>query len=1807
MVPLVIRALLDSTDATPTSFFIQIGAADLPALRYNGDKLAWRDKCHMLETYLEDKHALAAAIFTGEVTQVMAMQTGHEGKFLLANRALASFLLRVIDHKEGSNGEALVKQILSKVRDHTLPDKCGDELKAYLDSRAEFVSEADQREALIALKALRMTSSMTREQVEAFGITLRDLYDRCGHTDKGEMGSLIVTLAGKMPSDLKAEAKQLRTQLAMQSTFNCVAPDYDAMLLLISDIIVNARLDSRESGPAAHTASKLSTPGGAADPRDSEIKRLTALLAAGQGAAALAAGGVRRVGPPPPGKDKMCLNCGSKDHEHPECTLASCSCCGKRWCGALRGLPCCVCSRTVLHDTREDVYGRPPSENFKAMCERARSKQQKASANVAVTPAPADDDLAQHYGELQLGPGRGGGSSISFNFVTSAPRDRETKPPIGGIDMSRFTIENGDSEKDFTDPMDGGAAGNLLILGGCTAGNSDKSAPLESAPLDGTTTAADVAPANGMPACVLQASTPAHTRPASESSTASFVLPSLETSREGGSLQQKVTPSPLEMVSNARVAEFNLPAASLTEVLWQSLSFGASVVSLSPAPQVMLVNGNHTIPILLDSGASDSVFRSPELLRGAKQAASVHDSIGVGNAAHPILVNGEARPVLLLCGAEEVVPLAVFGLVAPTFARDIISTGQLFDVCGVRCAMDDVMELVTPEGKTVPIRREDSRLFVVDVLIPSDEQAHALVARAVHADEMILLWHARMCHSARSAARFIAGTEGHGLTHVSPRGLQTINECSVRKGAQQKASPTHSTAVLSKAAAPGHRLVFDGWGPYGTPCVATGHTYVMVSGDEFTSLPLAGSTLHHRAADWLSFLDGNIAYYMTWGHQVLSVRADGAGEFQAEEWSAGLAARKVSREMSAAHEKDGIGLAECIVRLGQEKMRAFMGRSSLNKGFVILAYLYAIHVLQFFVRRGDSCCRLAAVTGSHKEQLKRLKIFGCVMDGRISPECRSDKGSKVTRRGLFVGIKQGHFMLFAAGKMWLVQNDATFYEGGMLRVGLAPKQLLVDSSMQTTSGDESAGSPQRSTVQDEPELALDPDDVDGPRPDGGQFNLRSRARAAFALALYDIECQEQIAEMGSAAGASRAFASYAHTSSPADAAATTATLGLPGMKVQPEAQSYASAISGGRMVQLLGPQGAYEMFQPKGYGNSERCADAPAWRTAREVHLASICKLGRITIVPRRAAAGETVYKGHWVFDIKVHKDSGWLDKLKARYVVNCSEWELEWDCFSGASPDEFVMIVIGYAAVARRITFKYDVCDAYQTQAWPDGKPRFAEMPPGSVEYDADGTPMVMQFNAAFWGFPPSGNILDCKMVSTWTGMGAKEICSAPRVYTLRSEGECAHAITHVDDGFVSVVKMETAHYIISKLESGFGGKGSIKVSFSPEAYKAMSLAWGPGVVTLRLTGMVVDIAQRRAPQLLTAKKVSAMPGEAEKMIAELREFVRPSPLPMLTKEQKVAQQWIGELKFCDSIVIHLKYVVHELTRHMSFPPVPVITELLTLCTWLALSAAEDGLTYGGSSVHALLPLECHTTCLNPSLDPSPLEQGDLASLLEHDSAGAVSAAQSRGLTPAAMVWAKINCPEVLPARAAPDFNMQGAGAELEGQSDATWQTPPTKSVACVVITMFGAAISVSSTCIPAVMHASFNAELYAAVMLAHKISWIRMGATELGLVQKFPTAIWGDHSAVVALSKPGNLPSKSKTDARRVGVMQDYVRNGELTVGKIDTKLNASDYLGKLLDVSKFKRTLAFLTNSSNAVAPKLGLASLIKVAVEQLKSGS
>ena len=130
-----------------------------------------------------------------------------------------------------------------------------------------------------------------------------------------------------------------------------------------------------------------------------------------------------------------------------------------------------------------------------------------------------------------------------------------------------------------------------------------------------------------------------------------------------------------------------------------------------------------TIALTWDSGTTDTMLRTIELFGKAKRLPPPYELVGVGNADAPLKVGFAACPCLLFVGDNrEIVPWAMMALYCELMARDLASTGNLFDVSRVHVCMDDVMRVQFTAAASVPIRRDAQRLFVTDVLVPTDAE-----------------------------------------------------------------------------------------------------------------------------------------------------------------------------------------------------------------------------------------------------------------------------------------------------------------------------------------------------------------------------------------------------------------------------------------------------------------------------------------------------------------------------------------------------------------------------------------------------------------------------------------------------------------------------------------------------------------------------------------------------------------------------------------------------------------------------------------------------------------------------------------------------------------------------------------------------------------------------------------------------------------------------------------------------------------------------------------------------------------------------
>ena len=80
-------------------------------------------------------------------------------------------------------------------------------------------------------------------------------------------------------------------------------------------------------------------------------------------------------------------------------------------------------------------------------------------------------------------------------------------------------------------------------------------------------------------------------------------------------------------------------------------------------------------------------------------------------------------------------------------------------------------------------------------------------------------------------------------------------------------------------------------------------------------------------------------------------------------------------------------------------------------------------------------------------------------------------------------------------------------------------------------------------------------------------------------------------------------------------------------------------------------------------------------------------------------------------------------------------------------------------------------------------------------------------------------------------------------------------------------------------------------------------------------------------------------------------------------------------------------------------------------------------------------------------------------------------------------------------------------------------------------------------------------------------------------------PTRIFGDNMPSVQMSNGGSV-TRARHIARRVHIINEYVRDGEFVFQHVTDVNNPADFLGKWVPPKKFRATVKFIFNLDNAV---------------------
>ena len=319
----------------------------------------------------------------------------------------------------------------------------------------------------------------------------------------------------------------------------------------------------------------------------------------------------------------------------------------------------------------------------------------------------------------------------------------------------------------------------------------------------------------------------------------------------------------------------------------------------------------------------------------------------------------------------------------------------------------------------------------------------------------------------------------------------------------------------------------------------------------------------------------------------------------------------------------------------------------------------------------------------------------------------------------------------------------------------------------------------------------------------------------------------------------------------------------------------------------------------------------------------------------------------------------------------------------------------------------------------------------------------------------------------------------------------------------------------------------GEIKYEEDPTSFTAYAIAYnrGIGCVTLYMAQKTIEAAHEYLPELQQGVRPSAKlkKGETLERLADMLQL--PSPelrRAKLDREQKLVQKIIGSLKFLERVRIDLALVIHRLSCVMSYPP-----EGALLVAHLVLERAHDGrgtgITYGGVG--------------------GAIQQGTKS------------------------------------------FDIHsGAPLAIQGVADATWGL--SMDLYGILITYNGGAIFHQTKKINVVMQSSMETEGFATGKVTEMAVYCREIAVALGIELGGPTKCATDNTSNLQISSGKGAANRTKHCIRRFLACRQRVIEGQVSLEHVKDVDNPADFLTKWLPAKKFKLSMAYATNSVNAV---------------------
>lgn len=1006
---------------------------------------------------------------------------------------------------------------------------------------------------------------------------------------------------------------------------------------------------------------------------------------------------------------------------------------------------------------------------------------------------------------------------------------------------------------------------------------------------------------------------------------------------------------------------------------------GQAVTTLMMSEKVIDLGSGHqpNLLVALDGGSDQHATPYEGVLRGREIRPPVNPVTLGANSDAPLHVTGEATDVPMLfgkLGGGMRVELLSSVKLAAAFPCVILSQHKMWEDHGWRVRFEDEMIVhCGSSGDRLAVLRHQG-LFVLQVWAPMDGEKRAvlsgpmggagctLVTRAERT-HTALLWSARFASlDGATLSQLADSTFNHGIGEVTNDMRRVLETCEVRLMGGMKKQHKGEVPTHERESTPGALLIIDNFGPYSEPAVGTSAINLMAGVDDATGYAHGRQTIHHTTDKYLEFVDVCDVETRAAGHErgVLKVRSDNAPELDSERWSEGLIARNKAERKTPPYDKGGTARVERLFGIAEPLARMMMARAShLNKSFFLHAMSNAITVINLKARAGDKRTRSHNFFGRASD-VSKLKTFGCFGWARLDAVKRDTKGGPVASRCVYVGlVPEGWLVVVGQGAAASVQitAQARFYETNLLSKGVMPSVGVLDASTQTDEDAEGASAPTEASDEAEatacataeesvPSLPIsltketrvrnqivrfDPSAKDGP----------SRVRTAPApdVSLVAI-CEEWLVADRARAIVEQAEVrhDYTHLYNVGGAGKSLLT------------GSFVEVVKGAlapKTVTLNGPQGEYEMVEPRNTREARRVADADAWYDKEVLHVYELETTNVLRPCERHEAEGFTVYPSQMEYAVQKNMEDGSLKQRKVRGCLNGKSWDGAIDTmYTGGAGRDTIMLQLAEAQRRAHRRLKVDIKNAYPEATWPDGKRVFMHMFTGHVQYDSSGKPMIYEVMRNYWGAPPAGALfgqwLATQLVSE---IGFEEVRACLGMYRLPMENDAVTMSTIVDD---LLLTGQTAHleHVLTAVRS--------KV-------KKLTFAWDPvgfagfdmreceltGALTVSVATKVQEYAYMLGVSEAARASITKQEWDSLKLDANAGDAGE------LSEEQRKVRQATGALGWFADIRLDAKPFAHRLQRVSRAPP-PVAMAVHVKIAQNLLCDVHAGITFprGGPPV---------------------------------------------------------------------------------------------------------------------------------------------------------------------------------------------------------------------------------------------------------------